>query len=195
MIKVGLTGGIGSGKSTVAAIFEILGVPVYYADAAAKNLMITLPALVESVTSVFGENAYLNGCLNRNFIAKSIFSDPSKRELLNAAVHPYTIEDANNWFNRQNHPYAIKEAALIFESHAHQELNIIIGVYTPVELRIARIMQRDNLTKEEVTARVNAQLNEEEKMRRCDYVIVNDEQSSLISQVTEIHHKIMSRAL
>jgi dephospho-CoA kinase len=195
MIKVGLTGGIGSGKSTVASVFEILGIPVYYADDAAKRLMVSMPSLKESIKDIFGDHAYTNNSLNKAFISEAIFSDPSKRELLNAAVHPVTIQDAKNWFTVQHSPYAIKEAALIFESHGNRDLDLVIGVFTPLHLRIERIMERDGLKKEEVIARMKSQMDEDEKMKLCNFVIVNDELSSLITQVIEIHHQILSRTV
>jgi dephospho-CoA kinase len=192
MKKVGLTGGIGSGKSTVAAIFEVLGIPVYYADDAAKMLMNENSSLKESIRSAFGDQSYMNGELNRTYLSATVFSDPAKLVLLNSLVHPVTIEHAASWMKRQQAPYAIKEAALIFESDAHLGLDYVIGVSAPLETRIKRTMQRDHITEEQVLARMDKQMNEEEKLRLCDFIIINDESQLLIPQVTAIHARLMA---
>jgi dephospho-CoA kinase len=192
MLKIGITGGIGSGKSVVAKVFETLGIPVYYADDAAKRLMNEDAVLKEKIQSQFGKESYTDGKLNRAYIASIVFANPDKLALLNSLVHPVTIEDANNWMQQQTTAYAIKEAALLFESSSNKELDKIIGVYAPVPLRILRVMKRDQMDREEVLARMNRQMNEEEKMRLCDYVITNDEQSMVLPQVLELHKKFLS---
>jgi dephospho-CoA kinase len=191
MLKIGLTGGIGSGKTTVAKIFEVLGIPVYYADDAAKRLMNEDENLKQQIIQHFGEESYEAGKLNRPYLAQKVFSDAEKTKLMNSIVHPITIADAEHWMQLQTSPYAIKEAALIFEAKAEKHLDLVIGVQTPLPIRIQRVMQRDNISEEAVNARIQKQMNEEEKMSRCDFIIVNDEQELLIPQVIAIHEKLL----
>lgn len=195
MLKIGLTGGIGSGKSTVARLFELHGIPVYYADAAAKEIMNTDETLKNQIIQHFGEATYTNNRLNRKQLADIVFKDKEKLALLNSLVHPATIRDATNWMQQQTAPYTIKEAALIFESGSQSELDYVIGVYAPKTLRIHRTMQRDGVDREEVLKRMKNQIDEEIKMRLCDFVIVNDEQQLLIPQVNELHEKIRNLRL
>ena len=192
MLKVGLTGGIGSGKSTVAAIFEILGVPVYYADSAAKKLMNENSKLKDEIVKLFGPGAYKNGHLDRAFVASEVFNNANKLDNLNKLVHPATIKDAERWMEEQQTHYAIKEAAIIFESGSNKQLDKVIGVFAPVDLRISRVMERDNVSRETVEKRMLNQMNEEEKMRLCDYVIYNDETQLLIPQVIALHNQLLA---
>jgi dephospho-CoA kinase len=194
-LRVGLTGGIGSGKSIVAKVFETLGMPVYYADDAAKRLMNENEDLKALIKKHFGTAAYKDGILDRKYLAEKVFSNKEKLELLNSIVHPATIKDAEEWMRRQTTPYAIKEAALIFESGAQQYLDYVIGVYAPAILRIHRSMKRNNITKEEVTGRMNKQINEEIKMKLCDFVITNDEQQAVLPQIMELHEKLQKLAI
>jgi dephospho-CoA kinase len=191
-LKVGLTGGIGSGKSMVARIFEILGIPVYYADEAARELQNNDPQLQAQIISLFGPGAYVEGKLDRKFISTVVFGDRDKLEQLNALVHPATIRDAAEWLEKQDSPYAIKEAALIFESGSQRDLDLVIGVTAPEALRIKRTMHRDSVSEEEVRQRMERQLSDRIKMRLCDYVIHNDEQQLLIPQVLVIHEKLLA---
>ena len=193
MLKIGLTGGIGSGKSTVAGIFEVLGIPVYYADEAAKKLMNEEGELKEQILLLLGAGAFAGGTLDRKYVAGLVFHDPAKLEKLNALVHPATINDANLWFKQQSSPYAIKEAALIFESGAQDLLDYVIGVYTPGPLRIERVMQRDRLSHEEIISRMKNQLDEDTKMDLCNFVITNDEKHLVIPQVIAIHENLMAQ--
>lgn len=187
MLKIGLTGGIGSGKSTVAKIFETLGIPVYYADAEAKRLMNSSETLKKVIRQNFGEATYENDQLNRKYLAGIVFNNPEKLELLNALIHPVTINDAEQWMQQQSAPYSIKEAALLFESGATENLDFIVGVYAPQALRIKRVMKRDGLTADEIMKRINRQVNEEMKMKLCDFVITNNEQELLVPQVLKLH--------
>lgn len=186
MLKIGLTGGIGSGKSTVAKVFETLGIPVYYADDAAKRLMNSNEMLIYKIKQFFGEESYSNGSLNRPYIASIVFSDSNKLSFLNSLVHPITIADSDEWIASQSSPYVIREAALLFESGAEKGLDFTIGVSAPLPLRIQRVMQRDGLTKEEVNLRISRQMDEEEKMRKCNFIISNDEIQLVIPQVLEL---------
>ncbi len=190
-IKIGLTGGIGSGKSTIAAIFKVLGIPVYYADDAAKKLMNSDPFLIGELTAAFGKDTYTNGQLNRSYLSSLVFNNPQKLAKLNSIVHPATIADADKWMLQQTSVYAIKEAALIFESGANKHLDKTIGVFCPVQLRVTRVMQRDGTTQEAVTARIGKQMDEEKKMALCDYVITNDDTQLVIPQVLAIHQKLI----
>ena len=191
MLKIGLTGGIGSGKSTVARIFEVLGIPVYYADRAAKKLMTENEELKASIINAFGIDAYANGNLNSEYIAGLVFNNDKKIELLNSLVHPATIEDAAEWIKIQNAPYVVKEAALIFESRSNRELDYVIGVRSPLALRIQRAMDRDNISADEVKARMDKQMDDELKLQLCDYVIVNNEQEMIIPQVLTLHEEFL----
>ena len=193
ILKVGLTGGIGSGKSTVAKIFEVLGIPVYYTDDAAKKLMNEDDAIKELLVKEFGSAIYLNGKLNRPCLSSLVFNDPKKLEALNAIVHPATIADADKWMQKQTTPYAIKEAALIFESNANKYLDKVIGVYAPTQLRIQRVMLRDKLSEEAILARMSKQMNEEEKMQLCDFIIKNDTDNLIIPQVLKVHQSLLTQ--
>ena len=192
MIRIGLTGGIGSGKSTVAKVFEVLGIPVYYADDAAKKLMNEDEELKEKIKKEFGESIYKEEKLDRKKLADIVFTSPEKLNLLNALVHPATLKDAEKWMQEQTSHYCIKEAALIFESGAHEHLDYVIGVTAPAPLRILRTMQRDGITKEEVFARMEKQMDETIKMKLCDFVIQNDEQEMILPQVLALHEKLLS---
>lgn len=197
MLRIGITGGIGSGKTTVAKIFEVLGVPVYYADDAAKRLMNEDQALQQKIIENFGADVFENRQLNRSRLASIVFNDPEKLALLNSIVHPVTIADAEKWMKRfsktaiQKIPFAIKEAALIFESGAQKKLDYVIGVHAPYKLRLQRAMLRDNLTKDEVEARMEKQMDETKKMNLCNFIITNDEVQLLIPQVVELHKKLL----
>ena len=192
MLKIGLTGGIGTGKTTVAKIFEAIGIPVYYADIEAKRLMEHHPELIKSIKTIFGDEAYKDGKLNRSFIAQAAFNNKELLHKLNACVHPYTIEDGKKWMLEQTSPYAIKEAALIFESGIHGEFDKVIGVYAPHAMRIQRVMKRDGITQDQVYERMQHQIEDEIKYKLCDEIIVNDEQKMLIPQVLALHEKFIS---
>ena len=197
MLRIGITGGIGSGKTTVAKIFEVLGVPVYYADVAAKRLMNEDELLQQNIISHFGSAIFENKQLNRELLASIVFNDPEKLSLLNSIVHPVTIADAEKWMKQvakadgKETPYAIKEAALLFESGAQKKLDYVIGVNAPYKLRLQRAMQRDNLSKEEIESRMVKQMDETKKMNLCNFIITNDEVQLLIPQVLELHKKLV----
>ena len=192
VLRVGLTGGIGSGKSTVAQIFEVLGIPVYFADTAAKRLMNEDAELRSAITTIFGKEAYVNNILDRKYISSIVFSDPAKLQQLNALVHPATKKDGEAWMKQQKSPYAIHEAALIFEAKVSDRLDYVMGVSSPIELRIKRAKERDKVSREEILKRMDQQLDEELKMSKCDFVLINDEQQLLIPQVLDLHEKLIA---
>ncbi|MFD1630815.1 dephospho-CoA kinase [Pseudopedobacter beijingensis] len=192
MIKVGITGGIGTGKTTVSKIFALLGVPVYNADIEAKRLMHDSNEIREKLLSAFGEEAYTpDQKLNNKYIAQIVFNNPDKLRQLNETVHPVVINDFVEWSNRQNTFYVLKEAALLFESKSYLENDYNLLVSAPVETRIARVMKRDGVSREEVLARINKQMPEEQKEQLADYIIKNDETEFLINQVLNIHENIL----
>jgi len=193
-LRIGLTGGIGSGKTTVARIFELLGVPVYYADDAAKRLMNEDEELKTAIKEQFGAASYKNDQLDTGYLATRVFNDPIKLEVLNSLVHPATIRDAGSWMNAQRSQYTIKEAALIFESGSADQLDYVIGVSAPLALRIRRTVDRNHISEQEVRKRINNQLDEDMKMKLCDFVVYNNEEQLLIPQVIELHRKLLSLA-
>ena len=195
MLRVGLTGGIGSGKTTVAKIFEVLGIPVYYADEETKRLMNTDPVIRRNIVKEFGDRAYDDHGLDRSYLASVVFNDEKKLALLNSLTHPATIEHANKWMQQQHSPYIIKEAALIFESGSNKHLDYVIGVSAPEEIRIRRVMERDGVSEEQVRSRMARQMNEEAKIALCDFVVVNDEREFLITQVLSLHVELVKLAI
>ena len=194
MLKVGITGGIGSGKTTVCQLFEILGVPVFYADEAARALMDEDQVLVASIKALFGASIYQNGKLDRAAVSAAVFGHPEKLAALNALVHPAALAAARRWLEEQKTAYAIKEAAIFFEAGTDVDIDLMIGVSAPVEVRIARAMSRSGLTRAEVLGRMARQMDEEEKMSRCDYIINNDDNTALIPQVLRLHEELLGRA-
>jgi dephospho-CoA kinase len=190
-LKVGITGGIGSGKTTVAKVFELLGIPVYYADTATKALYKTNKDLIISLKQHFGEDIYINDDLDRAKLANIVFNNEEKLHLLNSLVHPATIKDAAEWMKRQTAPFIIKEAALLFESGSVSELDYVIGVQAPKHLRLKRAMKRDMSTRYDITTRMQRQIDEDIKMRLCDFVVTNNEQELVIPQVLDLHQHLL----
>lgn len=189
MLRIGLTGGIGSGKSMVAKIFESLRIPVYYADDRTKHLMNSDPQLIADLKKHFGSKTYSAGTLDRQYLAGIVFNNQEKLTLLNSLTHPATINDANQWMKEQTSRYIIKEAALLFESGAGEHLDNIIGVHAPAALRMQRVMMRDHLCADDVQKIMDRQMDEETKMKLCDYIITNDETQLVIPQVLLLHEK------
>ncbi len=196
MLKVGITGGIGSGKTTVCRIFETLGIPVYYADDRAKTIMVENKQVVNQVKDLFGAEAYLHdGSLNRQHIANIAFNDQQKLSQLNAVVHPAVFADGDQWHQQQmDVPYTLKEAALLFESGSYRQMDKLITVFAPEDLRIQRVLKRDDTYEEQVRQRIAKQMSDEEKTKLTDYVIYNDGQQALIPQVLKIHHQLKALA-
>ena len=193
-ILVGITGGIGSGKSTVARIFSILGIPVYSADDRAKWLMGNNDQLKTQIKATFGDESYqLDGNLNRVFLAKTVFSDPEKVKAINSLVHPAVGKDFLTWASQQHAPYVLKEAALIFETGGNKALDYVINVSSPLKIRIARTLMRDPFRSEEqVNQIINQQLPDEQKNELADFVIKNTDNKLLIPQVLKIHQQLIS---
>ena len=192
-LQVGITGGIGSGKSVVCKIFNTLGVNSYDADSQAKWLMANDGVLKAQLTEFFGAEVYQNGKLNREFLAAVVFEDKDKLTKLNSLVHPRVAEDYRSWVqDNKEQPYLLKEAALLFESGSYKQLDKIIVVTAPEEIRIERVLARDtHRTKENVENIIKNQLPETEKAARADFVIKNDETRLLIEQVLEIHQCLL----
>ncbi len=192
-IMIGLTGGIGAGKTTVAEVFAVMGIPVFNADHAAKELMQNSPEIKVQIIKQFGAKAYEAGILNKNYLASVVFSDPYQLELLNAIVHPVTIKAAWDWAKLQTAPYVIKEAALLFESNAVEGLDFVIGVTAPLNIRKQRVMERDQCTVSVVENKMRNQISDTIKMRLCNEVIVNDNIQLIVPQVLKIHEIILSK--
>ena len=193
-LRIGLTGGIGSGKSTVAGIFKVLGIPVFDADWEAKKIMESNPILRNALVEQFGSTIFSNEQLNRKALASIVFKDPVQLAKLNALVHPHAIEEGIQWSARQSSPYTVKEAALFFESGSAEGIDYMIGVYSPKHIRIQRVMKRDGISREEVLLRMQRQIPEEIKMRLCDFVLLNDEQQLLIPQIIKLHLQFLEEA-
>jgi dephospho-CoA kinase len=195
-IKVGITGGIGSGKSTVSKIFSILGIPIYSADDRAKRLMIEDSVLKEKIIAAFGKESYSeSGQLNRPFLAKTVFSDPKKVKQINEFVHPAVGNDFNSWANAQSSPYVLKEAALIFETGGQNLLDYVINVSAPLRIRVSRVMMRDpDRSETQINQIIDQQLPDEEKNELSDFVIKNVDNKLLIPQVLKIHEKLVGLA-
>lgn len=195
-LQVGITGGIGSGKSIVCKIFQILGVPVYDADTRAKWLSGNHPVIKQQITDYFGEEAFLNDNLNRQFLAKEVFGNTEKLEKLNSFIHPRVADDYKNWVEaHKSHSYVLKEAALLFESGSYKQLHKIICVSAPEELRIKRVLTRDpQRSTEEIRNIISKQLPEDEKREKSDFLIKNDESMLVITQVLDIHQQILKLA-
>jgi len=194
MLKIGITGGIGSGKTTVCRIFESLGIPVFYADIVAKQIMVTDPVLVAGVKAAFGNESYdVTGKLNNKYIAQIVFNDQQELDKLNALVHPATFRAFEGWMNTvpAGTPYILKEAALLFESGSYRMCDKSVLVTAPVDVRIARVMERDQVSREQVESRINKQLSDEIKKGMADYFIENNETDALIPQVLKLHHQFL----
>ena len=192
MLKIGLTGGIGSGKTTVAEVFSQLGVAIYLSDDRAKALMVSDEELQLAIISLFGEQSYEMGMLNRAYIASKVFSDKKELEKLNALVHPALKKDFDLWCNEQTSPYIIKETAILFESGVNKGLDKVILVEASAEIRLSRVMERDKVSSESVLARMEVQWSDERRKSLSDYVILNDDKCSVLEQVLEVHENLMN---
>ena len=193
MLKIGLTGGIGSGKTTVAKIFTSFRIPVYYADQEARLLMESSEELIQSVKSHFGNESYIGAELNRKFLASIVFNDETKLRKLNQLAHPVVHHHFEAWVaNQHDVPYIVEEAALLFESGAWKYFDFIVLVTAPESLRIERVMKRDGVTMDEVQNRIKTQMPENEKIPLAHFLIFNDNQSLVLNQVLAFHEKLIS---
>jgi len=190
ILKVGITGGIGAGKSIVSKIFKILGIPVYDADARAKFLMTHDSAVIKEIKLNFGDDAYLqDGNLNRKYIAKHIFVGGEKYEIINKIVHPAVALDFEKWStSHEDATYVLKEAALLFESDSYKNLDYIITVLAPIALRIERVLIRDqHRTKDDVKNIISIQMKDEDKISKSQFIITNDNSQLILPQVFKIN--------
>ena len=193
MLKIGITGGIGSGKTTVCKIFELLSIPVYYADMRAKELMVQNKTLIQNIIYLLGDESYTKDLqLNKKYIADKIFNDKEKLKGINALVHPVVKRDFKKWTEKQNSSYIIQENALLFDTGQYKELDYNILVSAPPEIRIFRVMQRDNTDFNSILARINNQMDEKYKTALADYFIINDGKHSLIKQIIELDKELTS---
>ena len=192
MKKIGLTGGIGSGKSTIAEVFKVLNIPVYNSDERAKALMNENPLLMKEISKIFGTHIYQNGELNRAELGAIVFKNPELLQQLNAVVHPVVGDDFNAWCNNQQSKYVIKEAAIIFETGINKMLDGVIAVIAPDELRIKRVLKRPGMTEELIKDRMSRQLATETLVDKANWLINNDETVLVIPQVLKVHEEILN---
>jgi len=195
MIKVGITGGIGSGKSTVCRVFETFGIPVFYADAVAKSIMVTDHILITGLKETFGQESYDDsGKLNNKHIAAIVFNDKDQLVRLNALVHPAVFRAFDVWIETipPNTPYILKEAALLFESGSYKLCDKSVLVTAPASVKIKRVMDRDGVSAGQVEARMDKQMSDDEKSKMADFLIRNDGSQSVIHQVLELHHQFLN---
>jgi dephospho-CoA kinase len=192
-LQIGITGGIGSGKSLVTKIFACLGIPVYDADSHAKELMTTDGILISQIKKEFGDLSYLtDGTLNRKYLGEVVFNQQEKLDILNGLVHPRVRHDFAQWTDRyRDKPYVVREAALLFETGVYKLLDRTVVVYAPEDVRIRRVMKRDNRHEAQVRAIIQKQLSEEEKMALADDIIYNDDSILVIPQVLALHHRLL----
>ncbi|WP_242205023.1 dephospho-CoA kinase [Aestuariivivens insulae] len=193
MTIVGLTGGIGSGKTTVANAFKALGIPIYIADEEAKKLMNKSKVIQRKLTELFGEEAFKNGVLNRPYIADVIFNNKSYLAQMNAIVHPRVARHFEKWVLKQTAPYVIKEVAVLFENGGYKACDLVITVTAPKDVRVARLLSRDEMTKARIEAIMNNQWDDKDRVALSNFVIENIDLEKTRAQVLKIHHKILKR--
>jgi len=194
MIKLGITGGIGSGKSIVSEIFSLCGVPVYVADTESKRLVSLSPVIRERLIELFGNILFAKGVLDKPLLASYIFNDRKKLQMVNDIIHPEVEKDYSEWLcEKYKYNIVAQEAAILFESGFNRLMDKVVMVYTPLEMRIERTMERDNISRERVMERINNQMPDEEKAELSDFVIVNDGTESLIAQVLDIIKRLTNK--
>jgi dephospho-CoA kinase len=193
MLKIGITGGIGSGKTTVCRVFELLGIPVFYADNVAKTIMQTDSQLKNEILNTFGQESYsIDGQLNRPYISSIVFKDQSQLNKLNALVHPAVFRAFDRWIAEQQEvPYILKEAALLFESESYKMCDLSILVISPESTRISRIKARDHISEEEIMLRMKRQFSDEQKMKLANHILINDENCLLIPQILDLNQQFL----
>lgn len=194
MLKIGLTGGIGSGKSYISKIFKTLDVPVYDSDMGAKRLMVESVALKKGIIALFGDEAYNGAELNRRYISDRVFTDKKLLSDLNAIVHPAVHKDFLTWSSSQKEkPYVIKEAAILFETGGYKLLDKNILVVADEQIRVKRVVERDSVSEKSVRDRINNQMSDEEKIKYADFVIYNNNDSMILQQIVDLHHQILNK--
>ncbi len=194
MLKIGITGGIGSGKTTVCRLFEIMGVPVYYSDEVSKELLRSDAEVKAFVINAFGDTIIdQHGAVDRKKLAAIVFNNKFELDKLNAILHPAVALHFVNWLTKQTSDYILKETAILFESGAYKNLDQVIAVVAPLELKISRSIKRDGVSKDAILARIQNQLNDEEKIKRSSFVIYNDEAQLLMPQVLMIHQQLVNK--
>lgn len=191
VIKLGITGGIGSGKTSVCRVFKVLGIPVFSADFEAKNIMDNDDSVKLRINSIAGKELYVSGILDRAELASLIFNNKLLLDKVNSLIHPIVFENFRKWESKQDAPYVIMEAAILFESGAWEIVDKVATVVAPAEQRIERIMQRNNLTREQIIMRINSQMDDDEKVKRSDYVIQNSEKDMIIPAILKIHEDLI----
>ena len=195
MLRVGITGGIGSGKTTVCKLFELQGIAIFYADQEAKKAMSTDQQLMSDIRTQFGNDIYSSeGTLNRSKLASIVFNDDRQLAMLNSIVHPAVFRLFDEWVDQQTSAYVIKEAALLFESNSYKDCHSTILVKSPELMRISRVVKRDRITEQDVLKRMAKQLGDNEKEKLSEYVIINDERTLIIPQVLDLHSEFLKRA-
>lgn len=192
-LLVGITGGIGSGKSTVCKVFELLGIPVYYADDRAKQITSIDPELKDQICQRFGEDSYIGNDLNRTYLAQKVFADKAALNALNALIHPRVALDFDKWVSaNKHHPYLLKEAALIFETKGNLKLDKVITVTADEDIRIKRVLARDNhRTEQDIKNIIGKQMPEDQKISLADVVINNNGDQLIIPQILEFHQNML----
>jgi len=192
-MQIGVTGGIGSGKSLVCKIFNSMGIPIYEADFRAKELTNKDEVVKEKILTTFGKKSFLNNRLNKVYLAQEVFNNTEKLKQLNAIIHPAVADDYDIWQSQfKNYKYVIKEAAILFESGSFKTCDKVILVDAPRNIRMKRVIQRDLVSEDEVEKRMNNQWSSEKKAELSDFIIMNDGSKALIPQVMDIHNKLMS---
>jgi len=193
MLQVGVTGGIGSGKSTVCNLFRCLEIPVFNADEAGRCLLAEDAGIIGQIENIFGKQIIINGKPDRKKIAEIVFNDPEKLVTLNAVIHPAVRKEFNQWTIEQNAPYVIDEAAILFETGLYKQLDYTILVVAPEQLRIRRVLQRDGMDEVAIKSRMKNQWSDEEKKKIASFVLINDDTTPLLPQVMDIHNKLVAK--
>jgi dephospho-CoA kinase len=194
MLKIGITGGIGSGKTTVCRVFELLGIPIFYADTVAKLIMNTDPVLKEEILKTFGEKSYsMDGVLNRTHLSSIVFNNESELNKLNALVHPAVFRAFDKWLAiHHDAPYIIKEAALLFETKSYTMCDLSVLVVSPEAFRVRMVIARDGISQDEIVLRMKRQFSDEQKMKLADHILFNDENQLLIPQILELDQQFIT---
>jgi dephospho-CoA kinase len=192
MKRIGLTGGIGSGKSFIANVLEHMGFPVYYSDSQSKELTKSNPKIKTGLISLFGEEVYVKGVLNTQLVATKIFQNEELRQKVNQLIHPIVRKDFDDWATNQHSELVFNEAAILFETGAYKNFDATILVCAPMELKIKRVMNRENCSREDVLARMSKQWSDEEKMKLADFVIENDEKLPVLNQIEGVLNRLIN---